>query len=90
MAKFRRKPTEVEAVTCAEVLEHRKHPVKGLPQWVFEAIDSGEILFAKDGLVIDTLEGFMEAGHTDWIVKGVIGELFPVKPEAFEKNYEAV
>lgn len=39
---------------------------------------------------IDTLEG----GHTvcpgDWIVTGVQGERYPVKPAIFEATYEAV
>jgi len=39
---------------------------------------------------IDTLEG----GHTvcpgDWIITGVKGEMYPVKPDIFEATYEAV
>jgi hypothetical protein len=39
---------------------------------------------------IDTLEG----GHTvcpgDWIVTGVVGEHYPVKPFVFEKTYEVI
>ena len=39
---------------------------------------------------IDTLEG----GHTvcpgDWIVTGVVGETYPVKPHIFEQTYEEI
>lgn len=37
---------------------------------------------------IDTLEG----GHTvcpgDWIIKGLLGEFYPCKPEVFDRKYE--
>ena len=41
-------------------------------------------------IVIDTLEGKMKASPGDWIVKGVNGEIYPVKPDIFEKTYELV
>lgn len=37
---------------------------------------------------IETLEGTMTAAPGDWIVKGVNGERYPVKPDIFEKTYE--
>lgn len=37
---------------------------------------------------IDTLEGRMRADIGDWIVTGVDGEQYPVKPDIFEKTYE--
>lgn len=39
---------------------------------------------------INTLEGKMKASKGDWIVTGVHGEQYPVKPEIFEKTYELV
>lgn len=39
---------------------------------------------------IYTLEGTMTASPGDWIVKGVNGEVYPVKPDIFEKTYEKV
>ncbi|EZH67938.1 sugar ABC transporter substrate-binding protein [Bacillaceae bacterium JMAK1] len=39
---------------------------------------------------IDTLEGKMKANVGDWIVTGVNGESYPVKPDIFEKTYEPV
>ncbi len=38
-------------------------------------------------LVIHTLEGNMKCYPGDYIVKGVDGELYPVKKEIFEKTY---
>jgi hypothetical protein len=43
-----------------------------------------------DGLTIYTLEGRMKADFGDWIVKGVRGEFYPVKPDIFEETYEPV
>jgi hypothetical protein len=40
--------------------------------------------------MIDTLEGVMVASPGDWIVTGVKGERYPVKPDIFEMTYETV
>lgn len=32
----------------------------------------------------------MKACVNDWIIKGVNGELYPCKPDIFEKTYEKV
>ncbi|MEK4628073.1 hypothetical protein MKZ17_07690 [Solibacillus sp. FSL R7-0682] len=41
-------------------------------------------------LYIETLEGTMKADIGDWIVTGIEGERYPVKPDIFFKTYEAV
>lgn len=40
------------------------------------------------GLMIPTLEGVMLARQDDWIIRGVHGELYPCKPDIFDKTYE--
>lgn len=42
----------------------------------------------KKKQVIKTLEGDMIASPGDWIVTGIKGEKYPVKPEIFQKTYE--
>jgi hypothetical protein len=82
MAKFRKKPVEIEA---------RRVGVEGwnsIANWC-----GGEIL--KDGkkfscILIKTLEGTMRADDGDWIIRGVNGEYYPCKPDIFEQTYEAV
>lgn len=37
---------------------------------------------------IVTLEGVMHADVGDWIITGVKGEMYPCKPDVFEKTYE--
>lgn len=39
-------------------------------------------------ILIDTLEGTMEANVGDYIIKGIKGEFYPCKPDIFEQTYE--
>jgi len=41
-------------------------------------------------ITIPTLEGEHIASSLDWIIKGIQGELYPCKPDIFEKTYESV
>lgn len=41
-------------------------------------------------IIIPTLEGNMRANNLDYIIRGVNGELYPCKPDIFEKTYELV
>lgn len=41
-------------------------------------------------LVIPTLEGDHEAAPGDWIIRGIKGELYPIKPDIFAATYEPV
>jgi hypothetical protein len=43
-----------------------------------------------DWPVIYTPEGNMMCSPGDYIVKGINGEFYPVKPDIFEKSYEPV
>jgi hypothetical protein len=44
----------------------------------------------KEELLIKTLEGDMLARYADYIVKGIKGEWYPVKPDIFEATYDEV
>jgi len=44
----------------------------------------------KPILKIPTLEGVMIASLNDYIIVGVKGEVYPCKPDIFEKTYELV
>lgn len=41
----------------------------------------------EGGLIIKTSEGEHIASINDWIIKGVKGEFYPCKPDAFEQTY---
>ena len=53
---------------------------------------TGYVDFDPDAAVlrIDTLEGTMVANPWDFVIKGVNGELYPCKPDIFEKTYDPV
>lgn len=89
MGRFKKKPVIIEAFQVKDCDD------TDMPQWLSEAFDDGTIIgghnddfsvFAK----INTLEGVMLASEGDWIIKGINGELYPCKPDIFEKTYEAV
>ncbi|MCY3677924.1 MAG: hypothetical protein OXH66_10100 [Gemmatimonadetes bacterium] len=42
------------------------------------------------GITIPTLEGDHTARVGDWIVKGVAGEVYPVRHDIFQQTYEEV
>jgi hypothetical protein len=42
------------------------------------------------GIEIETLEGTMKASPGDYILRGVRGEMWPVKPEIFEETYDVL
>ncbi|WP_422446026.1 hypothetical protein [Thermoanaerobacterium sp. DL9XJH110] len=41
-------------------------------------------------MIIETLEGPLRASPGDWIIRGIRGELYPCKPDVFERTYEPV
>jgi hypothetical protein len=80
--KYRKRPTEVEAVQFVG------------DNWneltAFFGSKSGGSVWQStgDGVLIFTLEGNMLASKDDWIVRGVEGEFYPVKPSIFAATYE--
>lgn len=78
--RFRKKPIVIEAFEYRQS-EHRS----GVAQDVIE----GRVRYTQDGtMLIQTLEGVMEANPGDWIIRGVKGELYPCKPDIFAATYE--
>ncbi|WP_211272811.1 hypothetical protein [Domibacillus antri] len=53
-------------------------------QVVISAFRTDKVMF------IETLEGTMKAEKGDWIVTGIKGEQYPVKPDIFEETYKAI
>jgi len=81
--KFRKKPVVIDAIQWTE--ENWEEISE------FTSVPGGrEINTIKGPLEIKTLEGTMRANKGDWIIKGIQGELYPCKPDIFEKTYEKV
>lgn len=47
-------------------------------------------LLANGNIQVWTLEGPLRANKGDWIIKGIMGECYPCKPDIFEATYEEV
>lgn len=85
MAKFRKKPVVIEAFCWTG-----GHDQEEDPEWIVAKIEAGEVHFLGDTMAIGTLEGVMRANPGDWVIQGVNGEVYPCKPDIFEKTYEKV
>ena len=83
MSKYRKKSVKVEAV--------RYMIDDTLPDWFMDRVTNNTIITHKDGTCdINTLEGIMKSNKGDYIILGVNGEVYPCKPDIFEKTYEPV
>lgn len=63
------------------------------PKWLAKSQRDKKIYFMEGSphkCFIKTLEGDMHVSVGDYIIKGVDGELYPCKPDIFEKTYEIV
>lgn len=88
--KYRKKPVVIEAEKVSEILQNAAHNWSALPEWVKERYEQGGFVLLPDGINIKTLEGIMRAEKSDYLIKGVQGEIYPCKPDIFEQTYEKV
>lgn len=88
--KFRKKPIVIDAVPASELIDNARTDWDSLPLWIREAYDKGGMVFTNESIHIPTLEGTMRADRGDWVICGVEGEIYPVKPSIFEATYEEV
>ncbi|MCQ9290678.1 hypothetical protein NQ016_03985 [Staphylococcus hyicus] len=82
--KARKIPVEVECVQFTDT-----ESAKYIEEW-----SDAQVIYQVSKyqriLVVKTLEGEMNATINDYIVKGVNGEFYPVKPDIFHKTYEVL
>lgn len=95
--KFRKKPIVIEAF---QMTKERRQDNRDWPNWLNKAWNDnwpepGAVRCVDypnsdgtDQLMISTLEGPLTVSWDDWIIRGVNGELYPCKPDIFEKTYE--
>lgn len=96
MAKYRKKPVVINAFQYDGDLIDKEGNYY-VPKWAEDAHRKGIIFFDSldsksppTELFINTLEGIHRARVGDFIIQGVHGELYPCKPDIFEKTYERV
>jgi len=86
--KYRKKPVVIEA----EQFDGSHMSADLISNWSNKKVwqntsGYGEFLGT---LSINTLEGVMTASEGDYIIKGIRGEFYPIKPDIFEATYEKV
>lgn len=79
MAKYCKKPVEIEAIQW-----------NGTNESEIKTFVGDAAKFTTTLLTIKTLEGIMIAQVGDFIIRGVDGEFYPCKPDIFEKTYDKV
>lgn len=95
--KFRKKPVVIEAFRYDGDLKDRDGKYY-VPDWAVKAFEKGTMYYIvprtkpadTPELYIKTLEGNHHVSVGDYVIQGVNGELYPRKPDIFEKTYEEV
>ena len=87
--KFRKKPVVIEAV---QYDGSEKSVAEFLDRGFVSPFHNPDVIYKSGGgeCLIKTLEGVMAAHPGDWIIRGVKGELYPIKDHIFRETYEAV
>lgn len=93
--KFRKKPVVIDA------MQYTAETHKDVIHWI--NTDGGKAWYGSEvanccmkhpegfdypTIIIETLEGNHTASLGDWIIKGVVGEFYPCKPDIFFMTYE--
>ena len=86
--KYRKKPVEIEA----RQYDGTETSAYDLIDWIDQDAPGNDAVHDPNdnSVCIKTLEGVMAAMPGDWIIRGVQGEFYPVKPEIFTATYEEV
>ena len=88
MAKYRKRPIVIDAFKLGTEW----------PDWWTDAVAknhvtthevAGQDNHSPDYALIRTMAGIVRANYGDWIIRGIDGEIYPCKPDIFEKTYEA-
>ena len=96
MYKYRKKPVVIEAF---QMTKERRWNNSEWPFWLHQAWQKDPSEGAvwinpddpkKENLICGTLEGVHKIDFDDWIIQGVKGEIYPIKPDIFEMTYEKV
>ena len=101
--KYRKRPVVIEAFQYdGDMINSSGKPY--VPEWAISAVNNNTMYYDGSELFIHTLEGdhhvtelfihTLEGDHHvtvgDYVIQGINGELYPCKPDIFEKTYEAV
>lgn len=77
---YKKKPVDIQAMKLT------KESRSKVEEWLMQYDVSFKSL--NEGIWIATLEGWIEVSMGDYIIKGVVNEFYPCKPDVFEQTYE--
>ena len=86
--EYRKKPVIIEAIQFFN--GDGKNTIKECIKFCNNHADLVELCNEEYVLKIRTLEGEIIANTNDYIIKGIMGEFYPCKPDIFEKTYEKI
>ena len=95
MAKYRKKPVEIEALQYDGDVKN-SDGIYYVPDWAVKALEENVMFYDvldmdyPCELFIKTLEGIHHVSVGDYVIQGVNGELYPCKPDIFKKTYDSV
>lgn len=87
MKLYRHKPTEIEAERFTIPFTAPGNGIE-LARWCGGTYTAARKATGQPFITVQTTEGTMIALPGDWILKGVNGKFYPVKPEVFDASYE--
>jgi hypothetical protein len=83
--RYRKRPVEVDAILWDGSLQSAQRIRNEFGSAVHVVYDEDEI-----GLYLGNHAGMLQAKPGDWVVKGTVGEVYPVTAAVFDDIYEAV
>jgi hypothetical protein len=81
---FRKKPVEIQAI------QFTGNNLDEILEFAGDCNGQGTPWSVDCAVFLPTLEGVMRADIDDWIIRGILGEIYPCKPEIFEGSYVLV
>lgn len=94
MSHWRRKRIVIEAWQFMPAGQCEERPAWIDPQWFYEDIETGADRSVEHRstphMRIPTPAGTLRADLTDWIIRGVKGDVYPCRAEVFAATYEPV
>lgn len=93
MSRWRKKQVVIEAWQFMPSGRREELPPWIDPRWFYEDVgpegDPAVEARGKPYMLIPTPGGALRAELTDWIIRGVKGEVYPCKADVFAASYEA-
>lgn len=84
MAKYRKKPIEVDAIKY----DGTSRSIQEIQSMAYSS--NRVVEWKKNKLLIHTDEGIMECKKGSYVIKGTEGEIYPCRESVFKATYEEV